>query len=169
MKEKWKKIKNYEDYEISSYGNVKSLKKESKKLLKPSKSSSGYLQIILCKNGKTKSYFIHKLVANTFIKNENNYKEINHIDENKLNNCVDNLEWCNRKYNMNYGSVKKRISNAKAIKVAKINKNNEIIEIYNSIKEASLKNNALATNIVKCCKHKKYYKSCNGYKWEYVN
>jgi len=168
MKEIWKKINNYEDYEISNFGNARSLKNNNIKKLKPSKSSSGYLQIVLCKNGKTKNCFIHKLVAKTFLENKNNYLEVNHIDENKENNNVNNLEWCSRKYNMNYGNIKIKQSNAKKKKVAKLNNNNEIIEIYESIKEASIKNNAQETNIAKCCKHKKHYNTCKGYKWEYV-
>ena len=70
MKEMWKKIENYNDYEISNLGNIKSLKNGIQKILKPSKSSSGYLQIVLCKNGKTKCHFIHKLVAKAFIEND---------------------------------------------------------------------------------------------------
>ena len=166
MKEIWKKIKNYDDYEISNLGNVKSLK--SNKILKPSKSSSGYLQVTLCKNGKTKNFFIHRLVANEFIDKENYKFEVNHKDENKLNNKADNLEWCDRKYNMNYGNIKNKLSQTKMKKVGKYNKNDDLIKIYNSINEAAFENNAKSTNIVKCCKNIKHYKTCKGYKWKYV-
>lgn len=168
MKEIWKKIENYNDYEISNLGNIKSLKNGIQKILKPSKSSSGYLQIVLCKNGKTKSHFIHKLVAKAFIKNVNNYTEVNHKDENKQNNYVENLEWCDRKYNMNYGTIKMKQARAKMKKVAKLNKNNEIIEVYKSIKEAAQINNCMETDIVACCKHKEHCITHKGYKWEYV-
>lgn len=168
MKEKWKKIKNYDEYYVSNLGNVKSLKNNQEKILKCSLSSSGYLQVVLCKNGITKNHFIHRLVANEFIKNKNNYGEINHKDENKLNNNANNLEWCDRKYNMNYGKTKEKISNAKKVKVAKLDNNNKIIEIYDSVKEASIINNVSATNIVGCCKKRKYYNTCKGFKWEYI-
>lgn len=166
--EKWKKIKGYENYEISTYGNVKSLKNKNIKILKPSKSNSGYLQVVLCKNGKTKNHFIHRLVAENFIENKNNYSEINHKDENKLNNHIDNLEWCTRLYNMNYGNVKNKISNSMKIKVIKMTKDNAIIKVYGSIKMAAKENNVKETNIVKCCKNIKGYKTCGGYKWQYA-
>ena len=113
----WKDIDGYENYQISNLGRVKSKRYwlynryvYKDKILKPSKTKAGYLQVILCKDGKTKNFFVHKLVANHFLKNDNNYKEINHKDENKENNNVDNLEWCNHKYNMNYGNIKDKIS-----------------------------------------------------------
>lgn len=168
MREIWKKIRDYDDYFVSNLGKVKSLKNSQEKILKPSLSNSKYLQVVLCKNGKTKNHFIHKLVANEFLENKNNYKEINHIDENKLNNCADNLEWCTRTYNMNYGNIKKRQSECKKIKVAKYTINGELIKIYKSIKEASSENNLKSTNIVKCCKHKEHCNTCGNYKWEYV-
>ena len=95
------------------------------------------------------------MVAVAFLDNPNNYKEINHKDENKGNNNVTNLEWCSRRYNMNYGNIKEKMSHSKKIKVAKLDKDGNVIEIYNSILEASKINNCLATNIVACCKHKK--------------
>lgn len=166
--EKWKKVKGYESYEISTYGNIKSLKNNNIKILKPSKSNSGYLQIVLCKDGKTKNHFIHRLVAENFIENKNNYSEINHKDENKLNNHIDNLEWCTRLYNMNYGNVKSKISNSRKIKVVKMMKDGSVIKIYESIKAAAKENKVKETNIVKCCKNIKGYKMCGGYKWRYV-
>lgn len=73
--------------------------------------SNGYLHVLLCKNGKYITHNVHRLVAETFIPNPDNLPEINHKDENKENNCVDNLEWCTRKYNMNYGTTQFRIHN----------------------------------------------------------
>lgn len=105
MTEIWKQIKGYEGkYEVSNYGKVRSLNfnniKHKIKLLKPLDNGRGYLQIRI--SGKW--YKIHRLVAEAFIPNPCNYSEINHKDENKLNNRVNNLEWCSRKYNINYGS-----------------------------------------------------------------
>lgn len=168
MKEIWKKINNYQDYEISNFGNVRSLKNNSVRILKPSKSSSGYLQVILCQDSGTKSHFIHKLVAQEFLENENDYCEVNHKDENKTNNKVENLEWCTRKYNMNYGTIKTKQSKIKMKKVAKMNKDNQIIEIYESIKEAAKRNNCIETHIVSCCKNKKHYNTHKGFKWKYI-
>ena len=96
----WKDIIDYEEYKISNLGNIK----RNDRLLKPFKNTSGYYQIELYKNGKGKHLLIHKLVANAFIENKNDYKYVNHKDENKHNNKADNLEWCSHLYNINYGT-----------------------------------------------------------------
>ena len=110
----YKDIEGYEGlYQISNYGNVKSLnyKKTGKDgLLKPQYDSDGYCQVSLYKHHKGKSFPIHRLVAEHFIDNPDNLYEVNHKDENKLNNCVDNLEWCSHEYNCNYGTRNKRHS-----------------------------------------------------------
>lgn len=116
----WKDIPNYEGlYQISNLGNVKRVlfvnnitTKPQNKILKPTSNGNGYLIISLHKNGKRKNYYIHRLVAETFLNNPNNYNEINHKDFNKKNNKVDNLEWCCRQYNVNYS-----INNMKKPKV----------------------------------------------------
>ena len=122
-KEIWRPIKGYENlYEISSRGRIKSVDRYVKGrygnlrfqkggIRKTTCNSRGYPAIALCKDGKYKMFNIHRLVAKAFIPNPDNLPEINHKDENKENNCVDNLEWCTRKYNMNYGTTQYRIHN----------------------------------------------------------
>jgi len=121
MKEIWKDIKEYKGiYQISNLGKVRSLDRynysntnnqyieyQSKRLLKgtilkPYDNGNGYKQVSLLKNQKRKVYYIHRLVAEYFLSNPNNLPEINHIDGNKQNNCVDNLEWCTRVENLNH-------------------------------------------------------------------
>ena len=116
MEEIWKDIEGYEGlYEVSSYGRVRSLGQfvnhnyggyayRKGRILKPGLGSKKYLSVTLSKNGIQKQYSVHRLVAQAFIPNINNLPIINHKDENKLNNCVDNLEWCDYKYNVNYGN-----------------------------------------------------------------
>ncbi len=106
-KEVWRDIQGFEGlYEVSNYGNVRSLKYGKIKYLKPSNNGRGYYQVILCKNGKAKQFTVHRLVANAFIENPNGYNEINHINEDKTNNKVENLEWCTHKYNKRFSSAK---------------------------------------------------------------
>ena len=116
MKEIWKSIKNYEGlYEVSNLGRVKSLnynKTGKEQILKPAKVKNGYLLVGLCNNKKVKTYHVHRLVAQTFIPNPNDLPQVNHKDEDKENNCIDNLEWCSAEYNMNYGTRNKRIGKA---------------------------------------------------------
>ena len=89
-----------------SYNGTAQLKE---KILKP-QNTNGYLFVRLSKNNKIKRYLVHRLVAQAFIPNPNNYLEVNHIDENSLNNNVNNLEWCSHKYNINYGTGNERRS-----------------------------------------------------------
>ena len=118
--EEWKDIKGYEGiYQISNKGRVKSLKFNKENILIPAKHNRGYLFINLCKNGKVKKYLIHRLVAEAFLPNPDNLPQVNHKDENKLNNNVENLEWCSNKYNVNYGSRNEKASkNSKGKKKA---------------------------------------------------
>ena len=115
MKEIWKDIKGYEGlYQISNYGEVKSLEKKAgfstrkEKILKQHLDKDGYVKVYLCKNNKVKFLSVHRLIAEAFIPNPNNFPQINHKDENKQNNKIENLEWCTCKYNINYGTRTKR-------------------------------------------------------------
>ena len=113
MGEIWKPVVGYENlYEVSNLGRVKSLKDNKGRYREKIKSSSdngrGYLNVYLCKNGKGKRCYIHRLVAEAFLDNPNNYPIINHKDENKQNNHVSNLEWCDYEYNNTYGTCVQR-------------------------------------------------------------
>ena len=104
----FKEINGYEGYYlISNQGDVKSVKRN--KILKCA-IVCGYKCVNLYANGKNKMHKVHRLVAEAFIPNPNNLPQVNHKDENKLNNCVENLEWCDSKYNNAYGTKGKRIS-----------------------------------------------------------
>ena len=113
-------------YSIDNSGNVYS--KRTNKILSQGTDTNGYKFVILCNNGKRKCKRIHRLVAEAFLPN-NFYTEVNHIDENKSNNSVENLEWCDRKYNCNYRNKNKNIMK----KVICVDENKE----FNSIKECA--------------------------------
>ena len=121
MEEVWKNIDDR--YSISNFGNVKSNYANKERMLKPYKNHDGYLMIDLRSPGKRKSISVHRLVAQAFIPNPDNLPEVNHKDEDKTNNMVDNLEWCDAKYNMNYGTRQKRSINTK-IKNGYVNEEN---------------------------------------------
>lgn len=120
--EVWKDVVGYEGlYQISSYGEVKSLDKEINlsnggiyvklgKMLLKHEDKYGYWTVTLYRNRIPKTLKIHRLVALAFLENPNSLSQVNHKDENKKNNHVDNLEWCDCKYNNSYGTRNKRIS-----------------------------------------------------------
>ena len=146
----------------------------------------GYLRVYLYKNGKGKSFYIHRLVAEAFIPNPNKYQEVNHKDENSSNNRADNLEWCTHKYNSNYGTRNKRVSLTQKIngknKDSKHPKARKVQCIttgkkFNCIKEAGryyLLSDSSTRNITNCCRGK--YKYCGKHPvtgeklvWKYIN
>ena len=162
MEEIYKDIEGYKGYQISNHGNVKSLnynRTGKEKILKPAKDKNGYLMVCLRKQGKSQTHYIHRFVAQAFIPNPNNYLEINHRDEDKANNCVSNLEWCDRKHNINYGTRNEKLS--KQVLCV------ETGVVYPSIMEVERELGFNNGNVVKCCNGKR--KTCGGYTWRYVS
>lgn len=177
-REIWKDIKDYEGlYQVSNLGRVRSLNynhTENKiKLLKQG-NRVGYKLVALSKNKQRKTYSVHRLVAMAFIYNPdmNKYNEVNHKDEDKTNNCVWNLEWCDRKYNMDYGTFRER-----TIKYL-INHNNEIsktvyqydlygnlVKEYPSTMEVQRQSNYSQGTVSSCCRGER--NSAYGYIWSY--
>lgn len=125
MEEIWRDIPDFKGYyQASNLGRIRSVTRKARvkilhndfrtikeRIISPATTKDGYLKVSLSKNHKRYYFKVHRLIAITFIPNPNNYPVINHKDENKQNNCVDNLEWCSIKYNCNYGSRNKKISN----------------------------------------------------------
>lgn len=139
----WKDVAGYEGfYQVSNKGNVRSVarkdsigRKRDGRILKPAYDRGGYLNVGLCKNGKSKTKNVHRLVAETFIPNPKGFLEVNHKDENKSNNRVENLEWCTREYNNTYGTRIEMV--CKKVKAVNI-KTGEAVT-FNSVKEAGRK------------------------------
>lgn len=160
----YKDIEGYEQlYQISNYGNVKSLKYNKEKILKPAKLKNGYLQVTLCKEEKRKQHYIHRLVGEAFIDNPNNYKQVNHKDENPANNNVSNLEWCTNEYNINYGTRNQRVAEKTSKQVLCL----ETGVIYPSTQEVERQLGFLQCNISRCCTGK--YKQAYGFHWSFLD
>lgn len=183
----WREIEEYPNYMVSNFGNVKSLK--TNKILKQYKNNSGYLTIQLCKNGMVKGFLVHRLVAQAFLPNPNNLPEVNHKDENKTNNIVSNLEYCDHKYNSNWGTIKERMSEThKGMKLTEEHKrkigekltngrrsktviqydlNGNFIREFPSTNEIQRQLGYSQGHISKCCNGK--LKQIYGFKWQFKN
>lgn len=151
-----KDIKGYEGlYAITSCGKVYSYKR--KRFLRPFDNGLGYFKVFLCKDGKKKQYYLHRLVAEAYLENPNNYPQVNHRDENKSNNCVNNLEFCTVEYNANFGTRNERISK----KIICL----ETGEKFNSLTEAAI---AINRSVVTLSNHLRgRRKTCAGLHWAY--
>ena len=155
-------------YEVSCYGQVRN--KETGYILRQRLRKDGYLTVALhIGHHKQVIRFVHRLVATAFVSNPNRYKEVNHEDENKTNNCSDNLEWCSRLYNCRYGSRRQKIAEAQLIPVVQLSKAGEYIRTFPSIKEAMSAVPGNGKHISCVCKHHPRRKSCGGFRWEYLS
>lgn len=167
MSEIWKDIIGFEGhYQVSNKGKIRSIKNNKIKELKPYKEIKrcGYLSVYLRLPGQKFTKKVHRLVAEAFIPNPNGFPEVNHIDENKENNCVENLEWCTGEYNLCYGTRLKRISESNKMKVAQYSLNGKLLEIFNSQGEAAEKTNSTQGGISDCIRGR--IKTHNGYIWK---
>ena len=170
-KEIWKDVVGYEGlYQVSNNGRVKSLWFGKERILKPMKTIWGYLQVDLNKNGERKGYRVHRLVAQTFLPNPDNLPVVNHKDENKENNKVENLEFCDTKYNINYGTrnqrVAEKLTNGKRSKpIFQYTKTGEFIQEWKSATDVERNLGYSHCHISQCCNEKR--KSANGFIWKY--
>lgn len=172
--EVWKEISGFCGYQVSNIGRVKRSKKDKEKIIRQQKTNSGYLSVSIYKCGKQYRKNVHRLVADAFLRNENELPFVNHKDENKLNNSVENLEWCSADYNMNYGTINKRISDKRKERTSV--KKKPVVQfigdgkngiIFESISSAAKETGTQRTSILNCCKGTQ--KTANGYKWKYAN
>jgi hypothetical protein len=186
MKEEWRAVPGYEGlYELSNMGWVRSLDRivrasgVSKRrafghVLNPYTNKLRYQYVALSKDGKSKTLSLHRLVANVFVPNPNNYSIINHKDENPSNNRADNLEWCTQMYNVHYGTGMERgdaKSNHGRMAVDKLDLNGNYICSYRSISEAAEAVGVRKQSICACLKGKhsngRNVFTAGGYKWRY--
>ena len=171
-------------YEVSNLSRVKALARHrivrgktkvfthffKEKILVPQLSSNGRYQFGLAKDGKQKSVSRATIVAKAWVEGYKDGYEVNHIDENKQNDSIDNLEWCSHLANMRHGTRTQRaiknIIATKGIKVVAKTMNGEVVEVFNTIADACRKYGCHSTNVSRCCLGK--LKSIVGMKWEYA-
>lgn len=161
--EQWKIVQGFENYLVSTLGNVKTINGRFKKIIYDNKNSYGYVE--LWKNNKGKKFRIHRLVAETFIPNYDNKEQVNHIDGNKTNNCVDNLEWVTPKENVTHAInnnliiLKYGINNVSAkLKEEDVKFIRENAKVNVSVKELAKRYNVSTTNIYNILNNKKWLK-----------
>lgn len=185
--EVWKDVAGYEGiYQVSDMGRVRSIDRtvpcrkkgyttmvKKGRVLNLTTNRLGYIEAHLynCQEQKTKIISVHRLVAIAFIPNtdKEHLREINHIDENKSNNRVENLEWCDRAYNVRYGSSRIRAikNNPNVRKVAQYSKYGKLIAKYETVAHASCATGLDASSISKACQGR--LKTCGEYIWEYIS
>lgn len=164
MEEIWKDIEGYEGlYQVSNMGRVRSLRRNI--ILKSKIERNGYERVRLCTNNIPKDYSVHRLVATAFISNPNNYPIVNHKDENRTNNCADNLEWCTQEYNVNYGTgIAKRVK-SQSKKVLQFKPDGTFVKEWESTMSVQRNLGFCQSHIVQVCKGKR--RIAYRYIWKY--
>ena len=161
--EEWRDIKGYEGlYQVSNEGRV--INSRRGKLRKTTDNGCGYYYVLLSKNGVKKPYYVHRLVAEVFIPNPDNLPQVNHKDEDKTRNVVENLEWCSSRYNMNYGTARDRTSEKQRKKVYQYTKDNVLVKVWDGVNLT--REYGFDTSSVSCCCNG-IQKTHKGYKWSF--
>lgn len=193
----WKDVKGYEGlYQVSNFGRVKSLPRhrragnifytQKEHIMSQFDNSTGYKYVQLNVGQDKRIFFVHRLVATAFIPNPQQLKEVNHKNEIKSDNYVENLEWCTHKYNQTYGTKIERTqrtrklldSEQKALRKKNLShsygaekpvlcytRNGVFIRRFKSISQAARETGSCSSHISACCKGKR--KSAVGYAWAY--
>ena len=184
IKELWRDIKDYKDlYQGSNLGRVRSLDRWVKcpngsvrfykgRILKPGTNKDGYLQVDLCKNNKSKTFRVNRLVAEAFLEipeelrhlKGTRYLQVNHKDEDKTNNNVENLEWCSAKDNTNYGTRNEKVSKKLSKTVLQYTLDGVFIREWVSTRECE-RNGFNHGAVAACCRGE--LKKYKGYIWRY--
>ena len=156
-----KDVVGYEGlYAVTSCGKVWSYR--NKKFLEPHISNRGYFRVNLYKDGKMNHYSVHRLVAEAYIPNPDNLPQVNHKDENKTNNCIQNLEWCDQKYNNTYGNRIDRVATSNKKPILQYDLDGNFVREWPSATDVGRE---VKGRICQCLKGK--YKTACGFIWKY--
>lgn len=174
MEEIWKDIDGYEGlYQVSNLGNVRSLnwrKRGIARNLYLKKQNRGYLHVELAKDGKRKAFTVHRLVANAFLENPNGHPIINHKDENKQNNNVENLEWCSISYNVRYSMEKRQTAKYGRrldLKIDQFDKDGNFLKRWPNSRAIHVETKMSDWSISECCRGNR--KTAHGFIWRYTS
>lgn len=184
MNKEYRPIPGFEKYGIAIDGEIKHLRTDHIKTPVLNKKGGYYIVNLYNAVGKLCRPLVHRLVALTYLPNPDNLPQVNHKDENKLNNRVENLEWCTEQYNLNYGTRLTRIAQSNTGKtrasggqpstrnkpVIQIDKNtNQVIQAYPHTTAAAKALSVGETGIRNVAAHKKYCHTAAGFIWEYID
>lgn len=164
MMEVWKPVEGWNNYEVSNFGQVRNCR--TGRVLKPCDNGNGYLQVNLYENGLRKCYQIHRLVAIAFIPNPAGLPQVNHISEVPTDNRACNLEWCDAKYNNNYGSHNEKVALALSKPVEQYDLEGNYIRTWIGAKEAERQTGICNSHISQCCNGKR--KTAGGFIWRFA-
>lgn len=174
MEEIWKTIEDYPNYMVSNMGRVKAInwhREGKEKEMKPYTTYKGYLRLRLTKNGKSKQFQIHRLVAEAFIPNPDNKPQIDHINTDKTDNRVENLRWVTNKENCNNPISKQNYSKGnkgkKSVSILQFTKDGEFVRKWNSMSDAEQELGI--RRLSEYCSNKYGRKSAGGYIWRYAD
>lgn len=159
----FRRVKGYEDtYVVSSTGCVFRIIGSMLRPLRTYQHTRGYLKVDLFSDSHREKKYVHRIVAEAFLEQPDGMNEINHKDENKKNNCVENLEWCDGKYNCNYGNHRKKLGRS----VEQLDEDGEMLKRWDTMAEASEALGISRAKICVCCRGEREH--CGGYRWRYA-
>ncbi len=159
----FRRVRGYEDlYVVSSNGCVFRIVGDRLRPLRQYKHTRGYLKVDLFDNYHRDKRYVHRIVAEAFLDNPRGLPEINHKDENKQNNRVENLEWCDGKYNCNYGSHCEKLGRP----VEQLDEDGNVLKLWKTAADAMRTLGIEGTGIGACCRGKRQH--CGGYRWRYA-
>lgn len=160
----WRPVIGYEGiYEVNRLGEIRRIK--TGRILKGYQGRDGYQRVSLTTNGITKPFLLHRLIASAFIPNPMNYPCINHKDEDKSNNSLDNLEWCTHRYNLNYGTHNARANETRKKPISQYSRNGEFIRNWDSVTDIHRETGIDMGHITACCRGTR--KTAGNYRWKY--
>lgn len=160
----WRQVREHLNYEVNSLGQIRH--KKRKQILKPRSNNGGYQYVNFKVDGKNVNFAVHRIVANAFIPNPNGYAEVNHKDYDKMNNCVENLEWVTSSQNKQHAYLKEANQKSLGKSVEQYDLNNNYVQTFRTVSLAAQEMGCCVAAISNCCLGRT--KTSQGYRWKFV-